>query len=319
MTRTAVPPIALRPWSSSDLLYHFNIETFNTRLNQDAEFMTRALDTLLPIDEGPEGRLMDAVRYAALSGGKRVRPYLTLHTAALFNVDAKCALRVAAAVEMVHCYSLVHDDLPAMDDDDLRRGLPTCHIQYDEATAILAGDALLTRAFEVLSEDGTHQDANVRIELVKELAKASGPLGMVGGQMLDLVAHHHDLDVNEIARLQRMKTGGLINFACVSGGILGKASESALHKLHSYAHDLGLAFQIVDDLLDATADASAVGKRTGKDEEQGKATFVSLMGIENAQAQAGLLRDQAIEQLDVFGEAADPLRDMAHFVVNRVS
>ena len=301
------------------MAYTYNPDTINARLDQDAEFVTRALDTLLPVDEGPEGRLMHAVRYAALLGGKRVRPYLTLHTAALFNVDVKCALRVAAAIEMVHCYSLVHDDLPAMDDDDLRRGQPTCHIQYDEATAILAGDALLTRAFEVLSEEGTHQDAHVRIELVKELSKAAGAFGMVGGQMLDLVAHQHDLDMSEIARLQRMKTGGLINFACIAGGILGKASESALHKLHSYAHDLGLAFQIADDLLDVTGSEEDVGKRTGKDAQQGKATFVSLMGVEQAREQAELLRDQAIEQLDVFEEKADPLRDMAHFVVNRVS
>jgi len=301
------------------MAYQFDEIAFKTRLDQDAEFVNRAMDTLLPIDEGPEGRLMEAVRYAALLGGKRVRPYLTLNTAALFNVDVKRALRVAAAVEMVHCYSLVHDDLPAMDDDDLRRGQPTCHIKFDEATAILAGDALLTRAFEVLSEDGTHQDASIRINLVQELAKASGALGMVGGQMLDLVAHEHDLDMSEIARLQRMKTGGLINFACVSGAILGKASDSALHKLHSYAHDVGLAFQIADDLLDATGDSDLVGKRTGKDADQGKATFVSLMGIKQAREQAALLRDQAIEQLDIFGDKADPLRDMAHFVVNRVS
>lgn len=301
------------------MAYQFNSKTFSARLDQDAEFATRAMDTLLPIDDGPEARLMDAVRYAALLGGKRVRPFLTLHTAALFNVDPKCALRVAAAIEMVHCYSLVHDDLPAMDDDDLRRGQPTCHIKYDEATAILAGDALLTRAFEVLAEEGTHQDASVRIELVKELAKSSGALGMVGGQMLDLVAHQHDLDMSEIARLQRMKTGGLINFACIAGGILGKASENAMHRLHGYAHDLGLAFQIVDDLLDVTGSTEDLGKRAGKDEEQGKATFVSLMGVENARDQAQLLRDQAIEHLDVFEEKADPLRDMAHFVVNRVS
>jgi len=299
--------------------YQFDESVFKARLDQDAEFVNRALDTLLPIDKGPEARLMDAVRYAALMGGKRVRPYLTLHTAALFNVDVKRALRVAAAIEMVHCYSLVHDDLPAMDDDDLRRGQPTCHIKYDEATAVLAGDALLTRAFEVLAEEGTHQDAGIRIEMVKELAKASGPFGMVGGQMLDLVAHEHELDMSEVARLQRMKTGGLINFACIAGAILGKASESALSKLHSYAHDVGLAFQIADDLLDVTGDAEQVGKRTGKDQAQGKATFVSLMGVEQARDQAALLRDQAIDQLDIFGDKADPLRDMAHFVVNRVS
>ena len=301
------------------MAYQFNEMAFRQRLEDDAEFATRAMDTLLPEDDGPEGVLMEAVRYSALMGGKRVRPYLVLNTAQLFNVDPKCALRVAAAIEMVHCYSLIHDDLPAMDDDDLRRGQPTCHVKYDEATAILAGDALLTRAFEILSEEGTHQDANVRIQLVKELSSAAGAFGMVGGQMLDLVAHQHDLDMSEIARLQRMKTGALINFACISGAILGKASESALHKLHGYAHDLGLAFQIVDDLLDVTGTEQDLGKRTGKDAEQGKATFVSLLGLENAREQAQLLRDQAIEHLDVFGDKADPLRDMAHFVVNRVS
>ncbi|MEG3620203.1 farnesyl diphosphate synthase [Magnetovibrio sp. PR-2] len=299
--------------------YQFDEIAFRQRLEDDAEFTTRAMDTLLPKDEGPEGVLMEAVRYSALMGGKRARPYLTLNTAQLFNVDPKCALRAAAAIEMVHCYSLIHDDLPAMDDDDLRRGQPTCHIQYDEATAILAGDALLTRAFEILSEEGTHQDANVRIALVNELSKAAGAFGMVGGQMLDLVAHQHELDMSEIARLQRMKTGALINFACIGGAILGKASESALGKLHGYAHDLGLAFQIVDDLLDVTGTEQDLGKRTGKDEEQGKATFVSLLGLENAREQAQLLRDQAIEHLETFGDKADPLRDMAHFVVNRVS
>ena len=297
----------------------FNSDVFNQRLHDDAEFVGRALDTLLPIDDGPEGRLMEAVRYAALLGGKRVRPYLTLNTAALFSVDPKCALRAAAAIEMVHCYSLVHDDLPAMDDDDLRRGQPTCHIKYDEATAILAGDALLTRAFEVLAEEGTHQDPAVRVELVQALAHASGPLGMVGGQMLDLVAHEHKLDMNEIARLQRMKTGGLIDFAVMSGAILGKATDGARGRLHGYAHDLGLAFQIVDDLLDVVGDESKVGKRTGKDEAQGKATFVSMMGVDGAREQARRLRDQAIQHLDIFEEKADPLRDMAHFVVNRVS
>lgn len=297
----------------------FKLDAFKARLDQDAEFVTRALDTLLPEEDGPENRLMEAVRYAALLGGKRVRPYLTIRTAALFNVDPKCVLRAAAAIEMVHCYSLVHDDLPAMDNDDLRRGQPTCHIKFDEATAILAGDALLTRAFEVLAEEQTHQDATVRAELVQELARAAGPHGMVGGQMLDLVAHQHDLDMNEIARLQRMKTGGLINFACLAGAILGKASDSARQKLHGYAHDLGLAFQIVDDLLDHVGDPAQVGKRLGKDEAQGKATFVSLMGVDGARDQARRLGDQAIEHLEIFEEKADPLRDMAHFVVNRIA
>ncbi len=301
------------------MTFSFDLQTFQARLRQDADFVTRAMDTLLPPDDGPEARLMEAVRYTALQGGKRVRPYLTLRAAALFNVDAKCALRAAAAVEMVHCYSLVHDDLPAMDDDDLRRGQPACHVKYDEATAILAGDALLSRAFEIMAEERTHQDAAVRVELVQELARASGPFGMVGGQMLDIVAHSHELDMNEVARLQRLKTGSLIIFACEAGAILGKAFEQTRQKLRGYAHDLGLAFQIVDDVLDATGDERALGKHAGNDARQGKATFVSLMGVDAARDQALRLSQQAIEHLEVFEEKADPLRDMAHFVVNRVA
>jgi len=301
------------------LTYVYDQGAFENRLKDCAEYTTQALDALLPADTGPEKKMMEAMRYVALLGGKRVRPYLTLNVAALFDVDPKCALRAAASIEMVHCYSLVHDDLPAMDDDDLRRGQPTCHIKFDEATAVLAGDALLTRAFEVLAEEGTHPDAKVRIELVKALANASGSDGMVGGQMLDLVAHEHEFDMNEIARLQRMKTGGLIDFACKSGSILGKASDNARLLLRGYAHDLGLAFQIADDLLDVIGDEDLMGKRIGKDEDQGKATFVSILGVEGAREQAMRLRDQAIEHLVTFDKKADPLRDMAHFVVNRVS
>lgn len=297
----------------------FDLDAFQARLAAVADTVTQAMDGLLPPDDGPEGRLMEAVRYAALLGGKRVRPYLTLGSAKLFNVNEQCALRAAAAIEMVHCYSLVHDDLPAMDDDDLRRGQLTVHVKYDEATAILAGDALLTRAFEILADDATHQDAQVRAELVAALAQAAGPFGMVGGQMLDLVAHQHDLDMNEIARLQRLKTGALINFAVMAGAILGKASDGARQKLAGYAHDLGLAFQIVDDLLDVEGSAEEVGKRTGKDAEQGKATFVSLLGVDGARDQARRLGDQAIEHLEIFEEKADPLREMAHFVVQRIA
>ena len=297
----------------------FDSQAFRHRLEGEAERVNEALDALLEQDTGPEKKLMESMRYAALLGGKRVRPFLTLNTAALFGVEPRCALRAAAAIEMVHCYSLIHDDLPAMDDDDLRRGQATCHIKFDEATAILAGDALLTFAFEVVADDATHQDANVRVELVAALAKASGALGMVGGQMMDLVAHEHDFDMNEIARLQRMKTGGLIDFACMSGAILGKATKSARQHIHGFAHDLGLAFQIADDLLDVLGTEEQVGKRIGKDQDQGKATFVSLMGVDGARDQALRLRDQAIEHLETFEEKADPLRHMAHFVVNRVS
>jgi farnesyl diphosphate synthase len=217
----------------------------------------------------------------------------------------------------VHCYSLVHDDLPAMDDDDLRRGLPTCHIKYDEATAILAGDALLTKAFEVLAEEETHSDPLVRAELVLGLSKAIGDEGMVGGQILDLLAEQRELDMPEITRLQRMKTGMLIGISCEAGAILGKGSAQNRHALHAYAHDLGLAFQIVDDLLDVEGTAEEVGKKTGKDADAGKATFVSLLGLERAKNQADMLAEQAIQHLDLFEEMADPLRDLAKFVVKR--
>lgn len=285
----------------------------------NAEAVEAVLDKLLAAGEAPEHRVVDAMRYSTLGGGKRVRPFLVTASAALFGVDRRAALRVAAAVEMVHCYSLVHDDLPAMDDDDLRRGRPTCHVEYDEATAILAGDALLTKAFEVLAGPETHQDARVRADLVLALAKASGYAGMVGGQMLDLVAEDHALDVPEITRLQRMKTGELIAVSCEAGAILGKASEHAHLQLHAYAHDIGLAFQIADDLLDVEGDAAAVGKATGKDAAAGKATFVSLLGVERAREQAKMLSRQAQEHLEPFGDIAEPLRALAHFIVNRRS
>ncbi|MDD9876835.1 MAG: polyprenyl synthetase family protein [Magnetovibrio sp.] len=292
---------------------------FKAALTANAEAVDRVLDELLAETDGHENRVMEAMRYSALGGGKRVRPFLVTQSAALFEVDEERALRAAAAVEMVHCYSLIHDDLPAMDNDDLRRGQPTCHIAFDDATAILAGDALLTKAFEVLAEDATHQDAKVRADLVLALAKASGHQGMVGGQMLDIYAEDHELDMPEITRLQRMKTGELIAVSCELGAVLGKASENARHRLHNYAHDIGLAFQIADDLLDVEGDAAEVGKQTGKDAAAGKATFVSLLGIEQAHTQAQLLSNQAQEHLEIFGEKADSLRALAHFIVNRRS
>ncbi|MBL6945463.1 MAG: polyprenyl synthetase family protein [Rhodospirillales bacterium] len=257
------------------------------------------------------------MRYSALGGGKRVRPFLVVSCARLFNVAESCALRVAASVEMVHCYSLIHDDLPAMDDDDLRRGQPTCHVKFDEATAILAGDALLTRAFEVLAEDATHSDSKVRCDLVTELAKSIGVGGMVGGQVLDLMAENETLSLPEITRLQRLKTGMLMGYSCDSGAILGKAPRTARQALQAYAHDLGLAFQIVDDLLDVEGDAETVGKTTQKDGAAGKATFVSLLGVERARGQADMLADQASRHLELFKEKADPLRELARFVVDR--
>ena len=292
---------------------------FKEALDENARLVSKSLDRLLELKDNPESRLTEAMRYASLSQGKRVRPFLVLTSARLFNVSESCALRVAAAVEMVHCYSLVHDDLPAMDDDDLRRGRPTCHIEFDEATAILAGDALLTKAFQVLGEIDTHPDPAVRSELVVEMARAIGDEGMVGGQMLDLMAENTDLGMDEVTRLQRMKTGMLIAFSCLSGAILGKAPEAARHALHAYVHDLGLAFQIVDDLLDVEGDESEVGKKTGKDAAAGKATFVSLLGRDRARAQAEMLSGQANQHLAMFAEKADPLRELAQFIVQRRS
>ena len=283
----------------------------------NAKAVNQVLDELLVAGDGPEARVVEAMRYTALSGGKRIRPFLVTASSDLFNVDGPSALRAAAAIEMVHCYSLIHDDLPAMDDDDLRRGKAACHIKFDEATAILAGDALLTKAFEVLADDRTHGNSTVRVELIMALAKAAGDAGMVGGQMLDLVAEDHALNMPEITRLQRMKTGALIAVSCEAGAILGRASEKAQHALHAYAHDIGLAFQIADDLLDVEGDEKEVGKKTGKDATAGKATFVSLLGRQRAREQAELLADQAAAHLDLFEEKGELLRALAHFVVNR--
>jgi len=222
--------------------------------------MNDELSRLLASGDGPESRLHEAMRYACLDGGKRLRPFFVMQTSRLFNVSEQGALRVAAAIEMVHCYSLVHDDLPAMDDDDLRRGRPTVHRQFDEATAILAGDALLTKAFEVLAGPATHSDPQVRCELVWELASAAGSIGMVGGQMVDLLAGGLDMDVPAVTRLQQMKTGRLIDFACGAGAVLGKAPWQQRQALKAYAHDIGLAFQIADDLLDVEGDPAWLAK-----------------------------------------------------------
>ena len=293
------------------------MSAFTDALADDARAVTEMLDRLLSTEDSAESHLTEAMRYATLNGGKRVRPFLVMSSARLFSVAESCALRVAAAVEMVHCYSLVHDDLPAMDDDDLRRGQPTCHVRFDEATAILAGDALLTKAFQVLADPDTHSDPAVRSDLVAELAHAAGDEGMVAGQMLDLMAEDAALGMSEVTRLQRLKTGMLIGFACESGAILGKAPEAARHALRAYVHDLGLAFQIVDDLLDVEGDEKEVGKKTGKDQAAGKATFVSLLGRDRARAQADMLAGQAAQHLELFAEKANHLRELARFVVKR--
>jgi farnesyl diphosphate synthase len=278
-----------------------------------------ALRKVMASEDEPERRLFDSMRYAALGGGKRLRPFLVLQGAGLFSVGRRSALRAAAAIELVHCYSLVHDDLPAMDDDDLRRGKPTVHKAFDEATAILAGDALLTLAFEVLAHPDTHSNPEVRCRLVAELARAAGARGMVAGQMIDLSAAGRDIDIGEITRLQRLKTGGLIGFACEAGAILGQAGEPQHEALRGYAHDLGLAFQIADDLLDVEGTVEEVGKAVGKDAGQGKATFVSILGPERARDQARMLVEQAVSHLAIFEEKADFLRQIAHYIVERRS
>ncbi|BBK29799.1 farnesyl-diphosphate synthase [Stella humosa] len=277
------------------------------------------LDRLLPPAPGLEAPVVDAMRYAALGSGKRLRPFLAVTSASLFGVGRIPALRVAAAIEMIHAYSLVHDDLPAMDDSELRRGRPTVHRAFDEATAILAGDGLLTRAFGVLAGPETHSDPAVRCELVQAAAEAAGSQGMVGGQMIDLIAEKQTLDIGAITRLQRMKTGDMIAFSCEAGAIQGKAAAEPRHALKAYAHDLGLAFQIVDDLLDAEGSEAETGKSVGQDAQRGKATFVSILGIERARAQAAMLSDQAVRHLDAFDDKADLLRDVARFVLTRRS
>jgi farnesyl diphosphate synthase len=270
-------------------------------------------------------RLIEAMRYATLAGGKRLRPFLTVETARLFGVEGANVLRAAAAVEFVHCYSLVHDDLPAMDDDDLRRGRPTTHRAYDEATAILVGDSLLTLAFDVLADEKTERDPAIRVGLVGALARASGIGGMAGGQMLDLEAEGRftsdgkplALADTEILRLQAMKTGALLTASVEMGAIMGRADKTARDALHQFGHMLGQAFQIADDLLDVVADAATLGKATGKDEGMGKATLVGLWGIEAARQRLAGLVAEAEKALTAFGGKADVLRQAARFVAER--
>ncbi|HET6184970.1 MAG TPA: farnesyl diphosphate synthase [Acetobacteraceae bacterium] len=294
-------------------------EDLGTALLRVAGVVESALDTLLPQVSGPEGRLFEAMRYATLGGGKRMRAFLVMETAALFAVSETCAARVAAAVEMLHAYSLIHDDLPAMDDDDLRRGKPSCHRAFDEATAILAGDALQARAFEVLAEPDTHSDALARCELVGALASAVGPRGMVGGQMIDIASEGEDLGAAEVARLQALKTGRLIQFSAEAGAILGRAVSSQRHLLAAYGRDLGAAFQIADDLLDAEGTTEETGKTAGKDARAGKATMVAILGASRARQHAEMLAGQAARHLEVFGDQAELLTALAGFVVSRRS
>ena len=267
-------------------------------------------------DDGRDG-LFAAMRHAAIGGGKRLRPLLTIAASRLFAIDGRRALRVAAAIEAIHVYSLIHDDLPAMDDDDLRRGRPTVHKAFDEATAILAGDSLHALAFEIIAHPSTSDDPFVRSDLVLELARASGPSGMAGGQMMDLAAEGQELDLAAITRLQQLKTGALIEYAVEAPCIMARLPVDARTPYRGYARNIGLAFQIADDLIDHDGDEAAAGKRIGKDADAGKATFVSLLGADRARQQAQLLVEQAIEHLGDHGGEADLLRDIARFAIER--
>lgn len=287
------------------------------RMDDTIAAVNKTIDRLLPETDLAENRLYEAMRYGVLGGGKRLRPFMVMESARLFNVDPSSARRVAAALEFVHCYSLIHDDLPAMDDSDLRRGQPAVHRKYDQATAILAGDALLTLAFEVLADRDTHADPHVRIELVRKLAFAAGPHGMVGGQMLDLIGEEREFDLGTISRLQRMKTGQLMAFACEAGAILGKADEPHKKALCNYAYDLGLAFQVTDDVLDVEADPDVTGKPANQDDKAGKSTFVSTMGKEQAKSRADMLIGQAIRHLKVFEGRGETLKELALYVLER--
>jgi farnesyl diphosphate synthase len=295
------------------------MDGLKTAMAEAATALETELDRLIPRGQGLAQRVCDAMRYSCLSGGKRLRPFLVIESARLFDVPLPRALRAAAAIEFVHCYSLVHDDLPAMDDDDLRRGRPTTHRKFDEATAILAGDALLTLAFEVLAQPETHPDGAVRAELVSELARGAGALGMVGGQMFDLMAERHgqSFSLADITALQSMKTGRLIGFSCQAGAILGEAGPSARSALAGFAQALGLAFQIADDLLDLEGTEEEVGKRVGKDASAGKVTFITHLGADGARREARRLVAEAAAHLDFFGAKAHTLSDVARFVVER--
>jgi farnesyl diphosphate synthase len=289
----------------------------NDALAEVASAIDAAFDHHLPHPEDGRARLYEAMRHASIGGGKRLRPLLVLASSALFNVSRDAALRVALAVEAIHVYSLIHDDLPCMDDDDMRRGKPTVHKAFDEATAVLAGDALQAMAFELVAHEATHPDPFVRAELALELARAIGPAGMVGGQMMDIVAESADFDLPSVARLQQLKTGALIAFSLEAGAILGRVPPEGRHGLRGYAHDIGLAFQIADDVLDAEGDAALAGKALQKDAKAGKATFLSLMGIDRAKAQMAMLVEQAIAHLHGFGAEADLLRAVARYTVER--
>jgi farnesyl diphosphate synthase len=295
------------------------MENFEQRLNEAADRVTVALDALLPRAEGPEAQLNSAMRYAALGPGKRLRPFLAMECGRLVNADERGLLRVGSALECIHAYSLIHDDLPCMDNDDMRRGRPTVHKAYDEATAVLAGDALQAAAFEILAHPDTHARGSVRARLVERMSRASGAYGMVGGQMIDILGETTELDISVVTRMHRMKTGALISYAAETACILRDVEPHIRRALEGFAHDLGLAYQITDDLLDATGSEEDAGKAVGKDAGQGKATFVTILGVEGAQDRSRHLATQAKDHLEPFGARADILREAVDYVVTRRS
>ena len=288
-------------------------------LREAADAADRMLDSLLPAPSGLHARVHEAMRYAVFAGGKRLRPFLTIASAGLFDVPPSRAVRVAAAIEALHTYSLVHDDLPCMDDDDLRRGRPTTHRQFDEATAVLAGDGLLTVAFGILADPATHPKGDVRAELVARLALAGGSEGMIGGQMIDLLAPERAYGEADVIQLQAMKTGALFEFSCAAGPILAAADEADRRRLDDFARDFGLLFQITDDLLDVLGTAESAGKAVGKDQAQGKATLISLYGVDKARSEARRLASRAAERLAPYGPAADDLRALPFSLLGRAS
>lgn len=285
-----------------------------TRIARDID---SAFDAMLPVPQDARARLVEAMRYATIGGGKRVRPLLVAAVAEMYGVDRDVAIRVGAAIESIHVYSLIHDDLPCMDDDDLRHGKPTVHKQYDDATAVLAGDALHAFAFEVLADHATSSDPFTRADLVLALGQASGFNGMAGGQMMDIEAEKGGFDLQTVTRLQQLKTGALLAAAVEMGAILGKVAPEGRTHLRGYARDIGLAFQIADDLLDHEGDEAAAGKALRKDAGAGKQTFVSLLGADRAREQARMLVDQAIGHLAQHGAEADLLRALARFIIER--
>ncbi|HEX6410071.1 MAG TPA: farnesyl diphosphate synthase [Sphingomicrobium sp.] len=297
------------------------VDRARLELDAESERVRREIDALFEklLVSRNDGRdmLFAAMRHAAIGGGKRLRPLLTVASARLFGISCERALRVGAAIEAIHVYSLIHDDLPCMDDDDVRRGKPTVHKAFGEAAAVLAGDSLHALAFEILADPDTHEDPFVRSDLVLELAKASGPSGMAGGQMMDLAAEGADLDLSAITRLQQLKTGALIEYSVEAPCIMARLPAEARTPYRGYARNIGLAFQIADDLIDHAGDPHAAGKRTGKDAEAGKATFVSVLGPDRAEQQARVLVSQAIEHLDAHGSEADLLRALARFSIDR--